>query len=1249
MISYGRLKDNLLLQVAYALLYFYLILTIQPAEAADNDTISVVLPPSYRAEGKLMLEYRRGVQTIMHEFAFSEVVDNLGRRSKVTIGQVFYEPNVYFNRHGRILKVNDKGHCELVRAGTDDSAANGAILIPELDWFVKMTYTNKELLNYAKRQFFDSSVSVLVKMVLENTNSAASFTRIRNHRNMDCRVASVKCGRSKVSECRFEAFIPPINTLDSEETTFFSVMETTKLADDNKSGLYEVKFTLDYHTLEKINYGNLADMQKLEDEFSLPFGAGCSEMILQNRLRPIIQSESFVMVFNQFQSHSLISLAYDHDQGYLRREILAYGTVSIWDLNEGLMYSVDTHGTVSSVIDAGKYNDRAAGDEPQFSSRGCSVTRIDDESLGPAQRPLTKKPGDSPMGKRLDILEYLGAQSLAYIGRTTMRHKPYLVYETILEEPPAVFALTTDTIKRTSGNFDYIVQFHLMATTALQQDPANIGKDFWPAKINLIKRHKESKRILDSYDVLDVADFHWGLFGLPQKPSELFMVPECFNIEEEQAKVELLLEFRRNNVKFPLAEDDTLQLRTHKYQLEQQLLNSLFSKVFKISRLHLTEFDLTLRPHDAFARLIISDRDDDKQLSYFGRGEVPAEANQKKLVFSGSTLGERGCILLASHITGVTMVAYCPETAERLESQCTVIGQSSGALVRTDKPHEVSESDPFAETNTECYVYRYSAAQPPESGTKDWLRWRKSIKGHQLEMTVEDYENTPVNRGSTPRPGVQPRATYQIRVRNSNVQKEVPLLVVYNYKYTLEDGVRDEEYLEHSSSEGRTASSRQTRPPKVRSFPMMNYDTIGDCARMCNLDVACFSYSYCHAAKSSEQTAKDDGGSRCLLSSLDIRSSSIETQLLQAVSGEPVIVEDAKADGTGKYNLTLDGSCAIHEKDYLDSYSETGEIVTMPAVDAGNYLQFETASECAKMALEVEGKQDHVVSQTIAYCPSTQVCLLDSNLFHSLTERNGVKNIDEEPAMDNEVPTGDEAGSDELESSCIVYRRKYQTFFHVSTGVFKRANGDNDQQVRQKIEGLFNQVALKMGTVEECAHACWMQLGSVCASFDYCTGGSLCLINTIAIDEPLVEETVRSKGKKAEQIEHSKLEELLEQRAGCLHYERDLRVDQIRRTLALSKHNILDLELAATKLNGARQKSTGGFILKGVLFCLVSAAFFVGLLLGSRLNERFERGGFGSSILSPAQSIGDLAPDHGPVTSTNYDNAIPLGEIKRNS
>jgi hypothetical protein len=90
-----------------------------------------------RVEGRVTLVYSEDNKRVKNQLAFTEVADDTTKRSKVTSGHVSYVPNVYHTRGKTVMTVSnvDKRCNKLPESN---------MLLPELDFFVKYSYTEKE-------------------------------------------------------------------------------------------------------------------------------------------------------------------------------------------------------------------------------------------------------------------------------------------------------------------------------------------------------------------------------------------------------------------------------------------------------------------------------------------------------------------------------------------------------------------------------------------------------------------------------------------------------------------------------------------------------------------------------------------------------------------------------------------------------------------------------------------------------------------------------------------------------------------------------------------------------------------------------------------------------------------------------------------------------------------------------------------------------------------------------------------------
>lgn len=941
-------------------------------------------------------------------------------------------------------------------------------------------------------------------------------------------------------------FVPNTKLFDNtQKMNLFTIRESVKGVTNAAGEKFSASITIDFFYTEEIDKTNLHHLDRLEEDLNLPFGKGCSEFVSASE--PSSSKQSFIMNYNHQSAQSTVSLAYDHEANYLRKEVLGK-SLMVWDLNEDLLYHVD-----QQVNDAKLTNTV----DVQVPFEICSVISIDDSGKddGRSSRGSKLVPPYKQRGSSIDVIEFLGAKKIAYLGQTTVRDLPCQVFETILDEPPRIFDIDLRLEQARKSDFDFIVQYHIFKTNAndgkvikyLERIPL-AGDQFWPARISLTRRHKATG-FAELLDQLEIKDFHWGLYGWTKKPSELFMIPECFNDQDEQLRINLAI-----NLDSAHSSADSLKaLRHNKYKMEQALLDSVFRRL-EISRLHLSEFQLELRPNDVLANLVISDRHEQTKLTYFGPGDLPTPnsyLNNRILLHyaADGEASESACLLLAAHVSQISMVIYCPRRGLSQEPTCTAIfGEPQPAIKQPTEtaPSSVSPGDPFTEDTSWCQVYRYEAGKAPKGATHDVEKIKKALLKHSFNFNTQ----------------ASPQMSLQCSVHDFDVSRDVQLITISNYKYALA--------TDSGASDG--VSSKQA---SVRKFDTLAYNTLGDCTKMCNLDAACKSYSFCY-----DNSVKSD---RCVLASLDLRQNEVEKQLVYAKSSQEngIIVQDKEGTKIG-YTLELKTGCNIYEKNFLSAFTETDEVVRIEPETAQAFLTLPTAAECARWVEWLESQQDNFKSSIFAYCAATNTCLADEALFMSIG--GATRDDDHEQAS----PT------DTHELSCQVYRKRYQTYFQISNKVIKLKT----QEAESPAQSWLKQTELHLSTVEECARACWDSFGHNCLSFDFCSPAS-CTLNLLDGTKPA------PSGPLGEQLDY-------ETRAGCLHYERDLKWDQLRRNHLIGHHNPLGLGgpgeggQAASKSGGGGGGGGGGFIGNAFLFLVTGVLFLVGLAVGRIFNDRLE-------------------------------------------
>jgi hypothetical protein len=1079
--------------------------------------------------------------------------------------------------------------------------------------------------------------SLLVTLRTAGNHPKKEYNRVETVRGVACSVFTSTYRRSKSDDpIYFEIFIPKVDIKNDIRMPFFSVSETASgVKKPDGTGKFKAVMMVDFFYIETIDKSDPHQLARLEEELSMPFGKGCSEF-----LTPATTSmpayQSFMMSYVQTSTNTLVSLAYDHEFGYLRKEQHGH-SVAIWDLNEGLLYHLDRSmaGTLSSIGGIGAQSsevpldmcsllkfemaDSNAGGRPE----AAGATGTQDSMRGTLVRPFDRE------GQPLDVLKFLSADSMSYLGQSIVRDLPCMVFETILDKPPKIFQVDIQEYGP-YGTYDYIVLYHVFKSDKQATIPKRIERGsemvpvldrFWPARIELLVRHKETAWT-HLHESLEVQDFHWGLYGWQGKPSELFMMPECFNNDHEQLKIELALNFKQLT---PIQRQNLLA--RYKYKLELDLQTDLF-RLLQMSRLHLTEYRLTLQRHNFLANLVISDRKEDKLLSYFGEGELPKEGAYKddtvllrQLTATGSL---EGCVMTASHISTISMAIYCPAPGD-LKATCTAVYGNSEPAIKTssradDSQQAIGGGNSAARATTTrgpCQVYRFQPGEPPKPATDNLNRLKFLLNEHTFTFHLNDetisnqyatFEGTQLERELS---------SVEVSVEDYDITREQEPIIINNYRFVVAPA-------EASSANG----NQQQEVSNVRYFGSMHYNSLGDCMRMCNLDSGCKSFSYCRQKRQPEN-GDDANDDRCVLSSLDLRTNLVELQLTRTtldenqqltVRDEELLKRNASTQ-MANYKLSLQSDCLIHERDFLGMFTRTEEFLRIDATLASQYTIASSASECAHRVVDLEEKEASHHGATFAYCAHTGTCLSDEQLFGEL----------------DGVPAGSVADEDDpskgpqQELTCQVFRKRYQTYFHVSPMVVKRVEDGSESEQGVILKGGIRQTRLQLNTVEECARVCWISLGHVCISFDYCSPG-WCFINSLADPES-------SMGR----YDPGSIE--YELRTDCLAYKRDFKWDQLRRDHLLGKHTVLWADLAATPAAttattaaaGTADKSTShSWVWNLLLAAAILVMFDVGLIVGRDFNARWNNtSGVRRSLLSSStRTLSRFVPASRSTTTT---------------
>lgn len=917
-----------------------------------------------------------------------------------------------------------------------------------------------------------------------------------------------------------EVFVPSAGvSFKNVQTTYFSVqlIAIQKANPDEKNKLTVM---IDFYNIESFDGQDESVISdQMRDDFSLPFGKGCG--VLVEQIRPEVTSQSFSLKYQQQSKGKSILMAYDHLGGYLRKEYSA-DEMSVWDINENLMYHVDKTAELYKTTPEGM--------------QICSVMDVSDEKLGSAFRPYEKSQ------KSLNVLEMIGASFIGYLGRATVRDLPCLVFESIVTEPPVIFGLTEDQLnKKKTNTRDYIVQFFaLEGKRTLNQDYSLPENSFWPARIVLFRRSLDLATI-ELIDKLEIYDFFWSLDGWDKKGTKLFMAEECFDDEDEQLRLDTAITFDRVHKGYTKSEDMIL-LPMNKFKLEFDLINEIFG-IFQISKMHLIDYSLKLKPHHVNLNMVIGDRKEDKKLVYYGEGRLPEADSYEtnRIITTGDS--EISCVLSSSRIPDISLVVYCPKDY--------TLGSKDPTCIAVFDEHEPTISSYDKDSDLQvCQIYRFEESNVANKGTNIVHDKVQLLHLHPIEFVAR----VPKIAGKIDLlKGV---------ITNYVVSQETKLTVINRYMFVLDK--KDEQLISDSGSTN-TVEGNQ----KVRSFDSIIYKSIEDCARMCSLDAHCRSYSYCSNKRNDL---------RCILASLDVRSSKVQEQLVNLKLNDNMVrIHGFEAD---KYTLKLESDCNIYEHNYLDMFRQTDEIIRIDASVSKQFRRASTTFECAKQSVDLESSYSDQHIAMFAYCAASNTCLMDENLFAVST---GNSPYDEE--RDKELKNNDQ------ELVCRIYRKRYQSFFDISVKVLKKDSSEGKQ------------IELSFNNVEDCARACWHPLGEVCASFDYCSPGS-CLINLSGLKDVDKDE--------------------LEAREGCLHYERDLKLDELRKKHLVGRQAILG-GLNGNASNGSM--SVGSFFLTLLTYSVVFCAFAYGLFLGRRISDKMDT----VSILRQSMSAGSERVNSGQM------------------
>lgn len=308
----------------------------------------------------------------------------------------------------------------------------------------------------------------------------------------------------------------------------------------------------------------------------------------------------------------------------------------------------------------------------------------------------------------------------------------------------------------------------------------------------------------------------------------------------------------------------------------------------------------------------------------------------------------------------------------------------------------------------------------------------KSIS-NQLETAIVDLNYLSLRNMSLEfdaQVGTGSRETMKLRghILNIDLIRESRPKLLNSYSYSIDtDEIGNEDSL----------ASRKTR-----SVSTIDYKSQEDCKLTCSQDIKCRSYSYCF---------KDDNRPKCIISSLDLKENNVDMQMgsIEMISDKVQV----KGQGDLSYEIIYTENCNIYEQDHLYMFRQTTEFVLIEDKYINQILKAPTSAECARLSLKTESSTSRHISM-FAYCSTSRNCLTDETMI-----KNWTLNSD---SIQQQSMKG---------SICRLYRKKYQTYFTISSKSMASAP-----------------VSLEISTnsIEDCARECWVEHQQTCPAFDFC-------------------------------------------------------------------------------------------------------------------------------------------------------------------
>lgn len=896
-------------------------------------------------------------------------------------------------------------------------------------------------------------------------------------------------------------------------------------------------FKLEIDNYEVISKSHTLEMDSLEKEFNLPLAKGCSKYL--SHLSTNISGKSVQFKFQTIEpSGQELMLYYDMRSGHMRLDIDKPQEYLVWDFNKGLLYA-------NQLLFMSPNNDTKPNE------RICVVLDVgDDKQLPFSMRPYVELPR-----AYYSITHLMGASTLVPMGYDNINGFPCIVYEQLLDNPPFLFGLTKlERETETQAVQSYLVQFYVLqspATQSIIEDELTIDYqdtpkilNFSPVRIALYRR-KKAQNPQDKHDddfellrMYDVEDFSWDLEATEVRRADLFRAPVCTYERSNQTRLDFELFFDEVYTKDAKISRQTLAKNS---QLVEDSLIDKVSSLLGFDRMHLVENKFQVFQTHSELELTLSETRPARQMKFYATGKRPRDYEN----ITYTAYNERSCLMngaLGDRIKSVLFCAMDDLTVTSLNNCIQILDQ-----IPTIQPLDPPSPDAHSKPTERCFVYTF---EPEE-------------KVDELEHLIESID-------------LIKQQNLQLKIEKAKQEDSFDLTAfVHNFGVTYEMNTVEIDHYTYNilNSTNPLSSDGSLRARSLRTVKNLDYRSRSECENVCHLDPNCHSYSYCNTKPSDS----DERQAQCIISRLDLVESAVEKQYV--ISN--VVADISNGD---KFELIDNKACKLYEHNYLGVYKQTNEFLRIEKTNQARYPREQNAESCAHASFHRELTNSSYITPMFAYCPGIKRCIIGkqlTDLRESNKNKNNTRNDDESQY-----------------TSCMLYSRRYETYFVVGTKVLKLTQ-DTKRQIRHPSQHL-----------DDCSRACIQQYRSMCSSMDYCSQDNLCLINS--------------------HNSSTTSENDLEIRAGCLHYDRNFMIESNTSGAGPSHED------EAGSSSG--MSLTWQYVLFGAaIIILVSLGILAGFPAGSRLYRRFTRAQDAARLMrSQAQQEASIESNsQGNDTTTN--------------